>query len=172
MPDAALPRVLLALDVATTTGWAVGLLGDVRPRCGQWPLPRVHPHRLVLGAKVTALENTLSRFIEAEQVGLVVIAERFVGRSQAQIRTSFALDGAVESECNRAGIAMRVHPEQTVRNEMHGRHPRGTDWKALALLWCEREGIAVSGHDAADAALLWRWTRDELVRQARVSMRV
>lgn len=167
-PNAALPRAILSLDVATITGFAWGALADVVPLCGIWELPG--DPLLSVGRKVAALENTVIDFLNAQPtVDLVVLAERFVGRSIAQVRLSFALDGVVEAECWRRGLRLVKQPETTVRREMFGRTGRTDDMKAAALAWCARQGIAVPDHNGADAAVLWRWTRDELVRQRGVT---
>lgn len=163
------PRSLLALDIATTTGYAFGALDGVIPTCGIWPLPTRDPLSRV-GARIAVLENTLGEFLEKRKPELVVIAERFIGRTASNevVLLLCALDGAVYGECWRARIPLRVQPESQVRSEMLGKRPRGTDWKALALGWCEGQGIDAIGHDAAEAALLWRWSRDEIVRRATV----
>lgn len=163
MPDA--PLRLACLDIARRTGVAWGALSAVQPAVTHWPLPATDPVD-ALAARIAALENTLGAFLERERIGFVVIAQRFPGRSQAQLASAYGLDGAVRSECWRAGVRLRWQPEATVRKEMLGRGKGPTEvMKALAMRWCAVQGIEVRNDDEADAAVLWRWTRDEMVRQ-------
>jgi Holliday junction resolvasome RuvABC endonuclease subunit len=164
MPNFAPPR-LLALDVARRTGVAWGDLSAVKPAVTNWPLPLTDPVD-ALAKRIAALENTLKTFLEREAISFVVIAQRFPGRSQAQLASAYGLDGAVRSECWRAEVRLRWQPESTVRKEMLGRGKGPTAvMKALAMRWCAVQGIEVRNDDEADAAVLWRWTRDEMVRQ-------
>jgi hypothetical protein len=74
----------------------------------------------------------------------------------------------VQAECYRANIVCRVEAESRVRREMYGRSGRSEEMKAAALRFCRKEGIDVPTHDAAEAAVFWRWTRDELLRGANI----
>jgi Holliday junction resolvasome RuvABC endonuclease subunit len=167
MPE--LPPRLAALDIARRTGVAWGSLTDLKPAVTNWPLPLTDPYpetNDALAARIASLENTLEKFLKREAISLVVIAQRFPGRSQAQLASAYGLDGAVRSECWRAGVQLRWQPESTVRKEMLGRGRGSTAlMKRLAMRWCAVQGIAVRCDDEADAAVLWRWTRDETVRQ-------
>lgn len=157
------PNRLATFDIATSTGVAWGPLSgwcvtDV------WPLPKHDPDD-TLAARVAALENTTAKFLARECIDIVVIAARFPGKSQAQVSLAYALDSAVRVECWRQRIPLRWQSENTVRYEMFGYTGTRDVMKAQAMAWCRHHNIAVKNDDAADAAVLWAWTRNELVRK-------
>lgn len=125
-----------------------------------------------MGARAVTLENTLADFIAAHGVEYVVLAERQVIQGKQggswSVALGFGLDAVVQAECYRANIACRVTPESTVRRDMLGKAGRTEEMKALAVRWCRKQGIDVPTHDAAEAAVMWRWTRDELLRGANI----
>lgn len=158
-------RALLSLDVSGITGWAFGGFADRIPATGIWPLPR-RDDSDVVGARIAALENTLSAALDAWCPTVVVMAEAFPGRNMDEAMAKFAMLGIVRSECWRRKIRCLVQPEGTVRKEVLGRGGGSSEtMKQLVMDWCHRQGIDVEDHNAGDAAVLWRWTRDELVRQ-------
>jgi hypothetical protein len=152
-----LPHRLLTLDVARLTGWAFAPIGV-------WTLPVADPldH---LGARIAMLEDLLGEFLEVEGVDMVVICERFPPKSITQMASGFGLDGAIRAECRRHRIPLKWQPENQIRREVYGRSGRSEDMKTAALRWCELHGIVVPDDNAAEACVLWRWSRDELVRQ-------
>lgn len=158
-------RSLGALDLGGVTGWAFGKFSDARPAVGRWQLPRTDPLN-VAGARVAALENTLITWLDRHQPSVVITAEPFKPRNIAEAISKFSLLGIVLSECWRRDIRCMVHPEQTVRKEMLGRGTGPTEqMKALSLAWADRQGIDVADDNEAEAAILWRWARDELTNQ-------
>lgn len=164
----AVPRYLVALDVGRVTGFAHGPFGAIRPVCDSWELVHGRPDPAnPVGQRIAVLENMLIPSFDAWMPSHVIMAERFASRNAGEAASSFGLDGAVLAECWRRGIAVLVQPEGTVRKEMLGRGTGTTEvMKGLVLAWCAREGIEVPDHNAGDAAVLWRWARDELVRQS------
>lgn len=159
-----LPHRLLTLDTARLTGWAFAPITAVVPICGVWELPREDPFD-PLGARIAMLEDLLGEFLEAEGVDMVVICERFPPRTTLQMASGFGLDGAVRAECRRHRIPLKWQPENQIRREVYGRAGRSEDMKAEAVAWCSLHGIVCPDHNAAEACVLWRWSRDELVRQ-------
>lgn len=160
-----LSRYLVALDVGRITGFAHGPFSAVRAKCGSWPLPASDPVDPV-GRRIAVLDNTLAAAFDLWRPSHVVLAERFPSRNLGEAAANFGLDGQVRAECWRRGIRLLVQPEGTVRKEMLGRGSGASEvMKALVMQWCGREGIEVPDHNAGDAAVLWRWARDELVRQ-------
>lgn len=85
-----------------------------------------------------------------------------MGEAEAML----GLMGILRTEAWRRDLHVLRQPETTVRKEMlgRGRLPTG-DMKELVMRWCSAQGIEVSDHNSGDAAVLWRWARDELVRQ-------
>lgn len=158
-------RSLGSIDVAGVTGWAFGQVADVRPVVGHWKLPQTDGLDIV-GARVGVLENTISAWLDEYRPSIIVTAEPFKPRNIGEAMSKFSLLGVVRSECWRRNIRCLVQPEQTVRKEMLGRGTGSTEvMKRLALAWAARQGIEVADDNEADAAVLWRWTRDELVNQ-------
>ncbi len=157
---------LLVLDLATVTGWAHGPLSTMQPQCGRWELPARDP-RDIIGARAAALDNTLAAALDVwTDVTVLGMAEPIPGRNQADVALMGALTGVVRAECWRRRIRVLVQPEGTVRKEMLGRGSGRSDvMKALALAWCERHGISVADHNAADACIFFCWCRGELTRQ-------
>jgi Holliday junction resolvasome RuvABC endonuclease subunit len=163
-------RGLLSLDLGSVTGFAVGDVTDAVPYCDSWELPLSDPMDL-LGARVAALENTLGPFLVEWAPAVVVMALAFTGRNAADQDAMGAYYGMVRSECWRHDVRVLVQPEITVRTEVHGRgkHRTSAEWKQLAMIWCKRNAIIVPDHNAADAAVLWCWTRDEILRGKRAA---
>lgn len=165
---------LLSLDVARGTGVAWGRIVDLIPTTRLWPLPRKDELDAV-GARIAALDNTLSRFLDDLDAGGLnprwcVMAEPFMSRNMGETESNFGLYGIVRAELWRRKIRLLRQPENTVRREILGRGTAPTDeMKKLCLDWCGIHGIAAAEHNAADAAILWYWTRNELVRQRRLS---
>jgi len=157
------PNRLATFDIATSTGVAWGSLSDIC-RTDVWPLP-LHDPVDTLACRVASLENTTSRFLVRENIDLVVIAERFPGRSAAQIAVAYGLDAAVRVECWRAGIPLKWQSESTVRKETFGYTGSRQVMKAAATSFCRHHNIEVLNDDAADAAVMWMWTRNQLVRK-------
>lgn len=158
-------RSLLSIDLGAVTGWAFGGFADVRPECGAWPLPKTDP--LDLGAaRIAAFENTLGPALDRWEPSIVVCAEPFRSRNMGEAEAMLGLMGILRTEAWRRDLHVLRQPETTVRKEMlgRGRLPTG-DMKELVMRWCSAQGIEVSDHNSGDAAVLWRWARDELVRQ-------
>ena len=163
-----LPPNLVAFDVAQRTGWAAGRFNDQRPETGVWILP-AKDGLDVVGARIMSLENELIPALDRWQPLYVVMAEPFPSRNMAETESGFGLQGLIRSECRRRSILILRQPESTVRKEILGRGHAPTDqMKRLVAQWCNHQGIAIADHNAGDAAVLWRWARDELVRQVRI----
>ena len=158
---------LLAIDLGQITGWSIGSFIEVRPTTGVWPLP------VARGPRLVALENTLIRWMdrwtrEGHDIRFVMHAAPFIGRNMHEVRQGIGALGILEAECERRGIRCMEQHESTVRKDVLGRgQGKSEAMKALVMRWCDIEGISVADHNAGDSAVLWRWARDELVRQRR-----
>jgi len=160
--------------VARRTGVAWGRITDPIPTTLVWPLPlkdKLDP----VGARMSALDNTLSRFLDlltAQGIAprWCVMAEPFQSRNMGETESSFGLSGVVRAELWRRKIRLMRQHEGTVRKETLGRGTAPTKvMKALAQRWCDLRGIEIYDDNCADSAVLWEWTRNELVRQRRLS---
>lgn len=148
------------------TGFAVGCFTDVKPRCNYWDIPK-RPY----GERFAIFENTLIAAINEWRPTFLVRAMPLIGGKVGMARARLALgwDTIIEATCYRMDVKAMEQPEGTVRKECL---PKGwnRDTEAAVMEWAKLQGIDVNGsHDAADSALLWRWTRDELVRQRRLA---
>jgi Holliday junction resolvasome RuvABC endonuclease subunit len=159
------PRYLVSIDIGRVTGLAHGLFSAVVPACGYWRLPPSDPLDAV-GARIAAFDNTLSGAFDEWEPSHVVMAEPIPARNMGESISNFGLHGVVRAECWRRGLPILVQPESTVRKEVLGRGSGPTDlMKSLVMDWCVANGIDATEHNAGDAALLWRWARDEIARQ-------
>ena len=166
MPPRPLPRYLVSIDLGRTTGFAHGLFSAVQPAFGHWPFPVTDPLDPV-GRRIAVFDNTLSRAFDEWCPSHVVAAEPVPARNMGEAIASFGMLGQLRAECWRRQIELLVQPEGTVRREMLGRGTGPTDvMKTLVLQWCAAQGLDVPNHHAGDSCVLWRWTRDELTRQA------
>lgn len=160
-----LPRYLVSIDLGRTTGFAHGLFGAVCPAFGSWPFSAKDPLDPV-GRRIANFDNTLARAFDEWAPSHVVAAEPVPARNMGEAIATFGMLGQLRAECWRRQIPLLVQPEGTVRKEILGRGTGPTDvMKDLVLAWCRAEGLEVPDHNAGDAVILWRWTRDELTRQ-------
>src|ERR1700740_2435164 len=160
-----LPRYLVTIDLGRDTGFAHGPFSAVSPQFGSWSLPIKDPLDPV-GARIAALDNTLSRAFDEWEPSHLVVAEPVPARNMGEAIATFGMLGQVRAECWRRRIAVLVQPEGTVRKEMLGRGGGPTEvMKGLVLGWCKANGLDVPDHNAGDACVLWRWARDELAQQ-------
>lgn len=160
------PTSLATIDVGAVTGWAWGRFSWVRPECGSWPLGGKNDPIDPVGARIATLDNTLSAAFDRWLPSHVVLAEPLPSRNMREAISNFGLLGQVLAECWRRNIFVLVQPEGTVRKEMLGRGGGSSEiMKSLVMDWCADNSIDAKDHNAGDAAVLWRWARDELARQ-------
>jgi Holliday junction resolvasome RuvABC endonuclease subunit len=146
---------VLALDLASTTGFALGPFGARLARHGAFTL-RQPEHVL----RVAALREWM---IDAESMhgrfSAVVVEAAIVGgfSSQEAARLTLALHSMVELWCYDEQIPFLPCAASTVRKAMLGRgsFPKGQA-KPAVIEWCHAQGLAPRTDDAADAILLWR----------------
>lgn len=147
--------IVLALDLATIVGWAVGS-ADARPAYGS-----VRLEGRERAARYAALLDWLD---DARQVHAFtrVVAEApmvtgdFRGRDAALM--AIGLGEFVGWWCWENSIPFEQVHVGTARKAVLGRgnFAAGTA-KSVVMDWCRKEGLEVGGHDAADAALLWAY---------------
>ena len=161
--------VLVAIDVARICGVAYGAVTFAYPVTLRIVLPKDDKHDPV-GRRMVTLYRELSELFEAHRPRWAVMAERFVGRNMHEVEALLALDGVARMVCREREIKLMRQPENTVRKEILGKgNGPSEEMKKRAVAWCEAQGIAVEDANCADAAVLWRWTRDELLRQGRLA---
>jgi hypothetical protein len=157
------PGGLLALDLSSTCGYAVGpLAARVPTLTGTWHLP----HTGGEGARYTALANELAEALMLWRPSRLVLEAPLPLPAQTTFRSAaqqFGLRAIAYSEGYRASCVVSEIDCLTVRAEVMGQRRISKDIaKREAVLFCKRRGIGVNSHHAADAALVWLWLRERL----------
>lgn len=152
---------VFALDLATTTGWAVGEPGSA-PRCGSHRLAK---EGATNGALFLALAKWLGDFCTIEQPRALMIEAPMNARTQVSIGSTEAtahrligLVGIAEMVAEARGIwTVRTANVQDVRKHFVGqaRFKAKLDGKRAVAERCRLMGWSVPDLDAADAAALW-----------------
>lgn len=157
-------RVLLALDLSTQVGWAVGPIGGRATMFGTWVLPQIGGE----GARFASFENVLADCIAVHDpavmaveapLPLPAINNREVAFQQLGLR-AMAL-----SEAYRASASVHESDAYSVRREVlgTGRFAKGHVKRAVTE-WAKREGYDAPDHNAADALVLWTYYARRLGR--------
>ena len=150
------PGGILALDLATRTGWAYGLPGT-KPIGGVWELPPAAS----LGRKLASFENQLWDALALHQPRLLMLAASFTqGKAIAGAELLLGLSAHVESSCYRHDAEVRKQAESTIRKHVlgHGASLGGREaCKARAMAWCAEQGYRVMSDDHADALVVWHY---------------
>lgn len=146
---------VLGLDLARTFGWACGAKTS-RPVIGSVRLegrdrPAVYAGLLDWLDDARAVHGFVRVVAEAPMV-----TGDFRGRDAALM--AIGLGEFVGWWCWENSIPFEQVHVGTARKAVLGRgnFAAGTA-KGIVMDWCRREGLDVSGHDAADAALLWAY---------------
>lgn len=155
------PRIL-ALDLASKTGWAVGYPADEKPRSGSVRFAR---EGAAMGAVFAGCRQWLNDFLATENdVKLVVfeapmVPQHMAGRTSAEIiRVLIGLCAIVEELTYARGYDVREARVSDVRNHFIGsnRHKR-KEAKSLTAEACYRLGWRPTDDNAADALALWHY---------------
>lgn len=149
---------VLALDLASTTGWCMGPLG-ARPRHGAISLRGLeHVHRqAALRDWIEDQEKVAGRFTA------IVVEAAIIGAfsSQEAERLTVALHGMVELWAYDAEIPFMAVAASTARKAILGKgsFPKG-EVKGEVVRWCRGAGFTPKTDDDADAILLWHAVAD------------
>jgi len=165
------PGGILALDVSTHTGFAVGHHQDnAPPLYGTWELGKTDN----LGRLLSCMMNMLEAAIAVHQPSLVIF-ESPVVKTQTSARALLYLCGAVELACFENGpVECREAAAPTARRLVLGsgqffkrdgdgaimtnrQGKRLSENKAVAIAWCQSQGWEPQSHDAADALVLLKY---------------
>lgn len=145
---------ILALDLATATGWAIGFPSDLVPRFGTHVLPSTGTN---IGAFGVAFEDWLIGVLNAEQPEAVLYEQPSIFM-KSQPATLIKLNGLAyhcETICNRLGFRRYycVNPSQLKKYWTGSGKAKKPDMIAAA----RRRGWDVRDDNAADAAAAWAW---------------
>lgn len=139
---------ILALDLATVTGWAWRAPGMLRPRCGAWNLAGHH------GASYAALADHLADQITLNVPALIVYEAPLPPPKQTHAATARLLLGfcaVVELVAWRRETMIRECARPTACKAVVG---NGRATKDDVLAWARAKNYDPPTHDAADALVL------------------
>lgn len=144
-------RLILALDLATATGWACGAPGD-NPRFGTKRMPQTGDE---IGRFLVHFEDWLNDFLTVESPRLVVFEAPILRRGPSNpvvARKLMGLANCTETICYRRDIICRQAHLATVKKSFAG---SGRADKAEMILAARRWGWDVENDNEADALGLW-----------------
>jgi len=151
---------ILALDLATRTGWAEGEIGS-RPRHGSERFaPAGADRAAVLSGAIRHLQRRFMAFPPAMVVFEAPMAPNIMaGRTNANTaRTLIGLAGLVEAICAINGIhRVREAKVSDIRRWFIGGNPRGEIGKKLTIERLREMGFEPEDDNAADALALWHY---------------
>lgn len=158
---------ILALDIATTTGWAEGLTGE-RPVSGSIRLaPPGSSHAAVYGAMLAFLGARLSTFRYRLVVFEAPLDPRWKGAmtNTNTARLLLGLPAVVEAVAYQTG---HHHPKEVtsreVRKHMLGFCPKSAEAKPLVIAKARQMGFNPKDDNEADALMVWHYARDILAK--------
>jgi Holliday junction resolvasome RuvABC endonuclease subunit len=144
---------ILALDLATATGFAVGEPSDPVPLFGTHTLPSTGED---VGAFGVAYEDWLLGMVDQHDPELVIF-EMPILPKQTSLQTVRKLTGlafATETVCTRRRLRCREGRASTVKKQFTGYgHAEKADTQAI----CRRYGWRVQTGDEGDACALWAY---------------
>lgn len=154
----------MALDLSSTVGVAYGLLESEAPVTWQWELHSLGGEKARFARFNTSLSKAMdklkpSHLILEKHLPATAISNDNVVNQQRGLRAIASMNTyytpCAYSECD-------VH---TIRREVMGVRRLSKDAAKKAVVqWCKRHGIQVGSHHAADAALVWVWHRQRMLR--------
>lgn len=162
----------LALDLSTTTGWALGDTSHAQPvrKYGRWLLerrPTLIPRDLQIGYRMSCLCGELDRAITVHQPDRVVF-EAPLHRADHTSRLLICLAGAVEMVCDeRKVMCEEGHLSQVRALVLPKATHKGQPMKSRVLSWARENGWSPEDDNVADALVLLRYC--QILRGARVT---
>jgi len=146
---------VLALDIATRTGWACGVVGRA-PRHGILNLPTPS---LGIGATGTAFNDGVADLLTVHQPERIVVEMPFfhAAGDPITIETLLGLNMMAHYIAYRWDLPIEKVPAVTVRKAMIGKARFGgrKEGKAAVMAWCRAQGWFPHDDNAGDALVLW-----------------
>lgn len=150
--------MILALDLAESTGYCYGGPDSPAPKFGTLVLPGTSP--LMLDRSLMVLHDWIVPFCKITGVRVVAIEAPWINsmRDEHNVSAGFYLVGAARLAASHAGALPVLGRVQTVRKDFigHGNLPRD-EAKAAANARCHQLGWAPKNLDEADSGALWYW---------------
>ena len=141
---------ILALDLSSRTGWAVGRSGEV-PGHGVWLLPAA---TLGLGGAFSALASSLEDALRLFVPGLIIMEAPLPPQAQTAMhsaRLQFGLAAITEMLAHEWGVPCEEARATEVRRLVLG---KGIATKAEVIAWCREQGLSPAEDNDADALVL------------------
>lgn len=155
--------LILALDVASTTGWAEGRPGEI-PRTGRWVLGEKGATR---PEKLFNLLRYLSDHLVVSRPRMIIIEAPLNARTQVHVGTTeetalmaFGGFGVCEAVAQGRGVYRieRARVQDVRAYFIQRRTFSGKDeGKRLVMQRCQALGWNPQGYDESDAAALWAY---------------
>lgn len=155
MSPLALP-LILALDVASTTGCAEGRPGE-KPRTWKWQLGKAGATRR---ERLFTLLSHLSEHIAVSKPKIIVIEAPMSLHGVEVTMLLFGAVGVCEAVAHGRGVNdVMLANVQTVRRYFidRARFKQANDGKKAVMAKCQALGWNPQGFDEADAAAVWAW---------------
>lgn len=156
-PEAA-PGGVLALDLATKTGWCYGPIGAERPVWGVWQLPSPTE----AGRQGAAFRNQLLDAIDRYRPKLIMYEAALPAGAMPHAKTGELLIGlafVADVACYDREVEARKEWPQTIRSKVmgpgNGRITSKQKNDGMIVRWLQARGLPVEDHNAADAILAW-----------------
>jgi crossover junction endodeoxyribonuclease RuvC len=148
--------VILALDLATRSGWALGGPQDGCPKTGTWDFPGFSVG--CLNATLASLHASVTQFCIAAKVRIVAIEAPLLlpKRSPHTAIGLISMVGVARCAAYQRGANVVLENVQTVRRHFIG-EARPDNPKEAVLERCELLGWPAVDDNAGDAAALWCW---------------
>lgn len=146
-------RMVLALDLSTKCGWAVGRDFEA-PRYGTWILPTEHGG---IGKRMSAFAASLEDAIQVMQPELVIVEAPLPPQAQtamASARIQFGLAAVAEMIALEQSVECEEARADDVRKLVFGRSRLP---KEQIVQWCRDQGWSPPDDNAADALALLRY---------------
>jgi len=162
-------RKVLALDVATSTGWCFGATSENMPHYGSI---RFAEPGATLGQIMAGGLGWFVDFVKVNQPDLIVCeasnAHHMAGKTTLKtIQVLIGLPAMFEGLAWRLGIKdVREVTTKECRDYFIGSNPRRDVAKPMVIAKCRALGYEPQDDDAADAISLWEYQRHLLNRRA------
>lgn len=148
---------ILALDLATVTGWCIGRIGE-RPRFGTWRLKSKddEPERASrnLGCRLRDILSVESIDVIAYEAAISAGGVIRMGSASRTADMLLQLPGAVQAVAGCYGVFTTKKHVQSVRKAFLG-VARPEFPKEAVIAHCRSLGFDVSDDNAADAIAIW-----------------
>lgn len=147
---------VLALDLATKTGWAYGKANAAKPKSGSIKFGEdgwSRPHRY------REFRGWVAGFCNLVKPDLIVFERAFVGKNVQVARFLYGLSEHLEELLYDCGIPVHEASVSEIRHHFCGRSPRGDEGKELVKQTCRTLGWTFDDDNAADACALWDYQR-------------